>query len=196
MPAAHDGDRVAGLHLTDVERGAHAGGDAAAQQREGRVGERAVEREGPRAADRDELRVGADPGDDRGAVGPVGDGTGGREEVLALVRAALAAPEADAALGRARHEDVVALADARDGGAGVLDHADRGVPDDRRQRAGQSSHPALVEAVGVAVGAGGHPDDDVVVLGRHGRDVLDLQRPAVFDEECGSHAAARCQKRC
>jgi len=123
-------------------------------------------------------------------------GPGGREQVLALVRAALAAPEADPALGRARHEDVVALADARDTGARVLDHADGGVPDDRRQGAGQPAHAALVEAVRVAVRAGGHADDDVVVLGRHRRDVLDLERPAVFDEECGLHAAGRCQKRC
>ena len=32
VPAAHDRDAVAGLHLTDVERRAHAGGDAAAQE--------------------------------------------------------------------------------------------------------------------------------------------------------------------
>ena len=120
------------------------------------------------------------------------DRAGGREQVLALVRAPLAAPEADPALGRARHEDVVALADARDTGSRVLDHADRGVPDDRRQGAGQPAHAALVEAVRVAVRAGGHADDDVVVLGRHRRDVLDLERPAVFDEECGLHVAGRC----
>ena len=61
---------------------------------------------------------------------------GGREKVLALVRAAPAAPEADPALRRAGHEDAVALRHARDAAPRVLDHADRGVPDDRRQRPG------------------------------------------------------------
>ncbi len=167
--AADDRDGRAGVHLRGVERGADAGGDAAADQRELVVGDARVDLDDRRLVARHRLGERAEAGHGRvvGAVGALAAVAHHDLELgVAEVRLVVQAEPADAARGDERRDDLVALVEAGDVLADLDDRARALVAEDR---AGHDADVAVLQRqVGVADAAGAELDDDVARPGGAG----------------------------
>jgi hypothetical protein len=190
VPESDDGNARSRLHLGDVEDGAEAGRDPAAEQTEPLVREICLDREDLARGHVHHLGVAADvAGRADGlavrAIGDVRPDPAAVEGLRALPRLAGRAVEADAALRGARDDRALTDLDVLDARPHLENLTHRRVTEDRRRDLSELAAP--VDDVGRAergrTGAEKHAAGRRVVV----LDVLDGERPVELDQERSPH---------